>query len=249
MMIKRTDITLQIDNHCRQASCHFDKHLYHEGIPGQLGLALPSTLAGAVQKRKAEFIAGRYCAREALGQLGDKLDAAIGIGAHREPLWPPGFVGSITHTHGFASAVVGSRTRVRAVGIDSETWVAPAIVDEVERQVLTAGESYADHQHLFESRRHYLTLVFSAKESLYKCLFPLVNQFFGFHAAVISPQASGSATGGQFRYELLEDLNADFCKGYSGYGSYSIRADFVHSAVVLKACTFATHSDSLLTRT
>ena len=233
-MISRIDDPLQIDSDCRQASCHFDKDLYQEEIQRQFNIILPQTLDCAVQKRKAEFIAGRYCARQALAQLDGNFHSPIGIGANREPLWPEGFVGSITHTHGYASAVAASRTKVRAVGIDSETWVEPGIAHDVGGKILTTRENYDAHRHLFESPQHYLTLVFSAKESLYKCLFPLVNKFFGFHSAAIILQHSASTANGQFRFELLENLNDEFCRGYSGHGRYSMHENFVHTAVVLK---------------
>lgn len=250
VMISPVASALQIDSDCRQASCHFDTDLFQEDIARQLGLALPASLNSAVQKRKAEFIAGRYCARAALAKLdcngyvspGDLIhgdvtmtNVTIGIGAHREPLWPQGFVGSITHTQGYASAVVARHNKVRSLGIDSEMWIAPESVDNVSHQILTASENHAGHGHLFGSSLQYLTLVFSAKESLFKCLFPLVNRFFDFHAAVIIPEPSGSATGGAFRFELQEDLNAEFRAGYSGHGSYSIHDNGVHTAVILKA--------------
>jgi len=245
VVISPTHPPLQIDSDCRQVSCHFDKNLFHEDTPDQLGITLPPSLSRAVKKRKAEFIAGRYCAREALARLGGNIDptngtstdadAAIGIGANREPLWPSRFIGSITHTHGYACAVVACRTKVRAVGIDSETWIAADSVDGLTRHILTPTEAQADRSDMFESPLHYLTMVFSAKESLFKCLFPLVNKFFDFHAAVITPQQSRSTADGEFRFELLKDLNDEFCAGYSGHGSYSVRADFVHTGIVLKA--------------
>jgi enterobactin synthetase component D len=233
-MLRLIDNPLRIDSNCRQVSCHFDESLYREETPRQLELALPATLDRAVRKRKAEFIAGRYCARQALLQLDATLHASIGIGANREPLWPDACVGSITHAHGYASALVASRSDVRSVGIDSETWVEPRIAHELGGQILTTTERYDDFQHMFESSRHHLTLVFSAKESLYKCLFPLVNKFFEFHSALIIPEHSASAATGRFRFELLEDLNAEFRAGYSGHGSYVMREDFVHTAIVLK---------------
>lgn len=239
-MISRITPPLQIDNDCRQASCLFNNSQFLAETAGELGLALPSSLDGAVQKRKAEFIAGRYCARAALAQLDCNLpvtqdDAAIGIGANREPLWPQNIVGSITHTHGYASAIVAGRDKVRAVGVDSETWIDAERAENLRRQILTSTEDHTDCANFFESHRHYLTLVFSAKESLFKCLFPLVNRFFDFHAAVITPLPSGSAINGEFRYELLEDLDGEFRKGYSGRGCYSVQPDFVHTAVILKA--------------
>ncbi|MDO8910164.1 MAG: 4'-phosphopantetheinyl transferase superfamily protein [Pseudohongiella sp.] len=242
-MISSVAPPLYIGADCRQVSCLFDRGLFQDRTPGELGLALPSTLDGAVQKRKAEFIAGRYCAREALAQLrgsdvtkGDTscADTTIGIGANRTPLWPAGFVGSITHTHGYASAVVARRSKIRALGLDSETWIGPGSAENVSRQILTRREAYTDNLHLFESPLQYLTVVFSAKESLFKCLFPLVNRFFDFHAAIITPDASGSGANGSFRYELLEDLSAEFCAGFSGYGIYAVDDTYAHTAVMLK---------------
>ncbi|OGT70599.1 MAG: hypothetical protein A3H44_09485 [Gammaproteobacteria bacterium RIFCSPLOWO2_02_FULL_57_10] len=90
---------------------------------------------------------------------------------------------------------------------------------------------------MFDSPLHYLTLVFSAKESLFKCLFPLVNRFFDFHAAVITPLSSGSTGDGEFRFELLEDLDGEFRTGYRGHGRYAILATHVHTAVILKPPT------------
>lgn len=234
-MIILATAPLQLNSDCRQISCQFDKNLFQEQTAGELGLTLPTVLNSAVQKRKAEFIAGRYCARLALAQLGGNVDAPIGVGASRQPVWPEGFVGSITHTDGYASAMVARCDKVRAVGIDSEMWIEPGSLEDSCRQILTTGEIRPDNLHLFDSPLHYLTLVFSAKESLFKCLFPLVNRFFDFHAAVVIPQPSRSTTDGEFRFELLEDLNSEFRTGYSGHGRYSIGTDCVHTAVILNA--------------
>lgn len=242
IMISRITPPLQIDSDCRQASCHFDRSLFQTETPDRLNLTLPATLDSAVHKRKAEFIAGRYCARAALAQLDDNqpmsnTSAVIGIGANREPLWPPGVVGSITHTHDYAAAIVAPRSKVRALGLDSETWIDPGSVEHVSELILTIREEYTDHLHMFDSPLHYLTLVFSAKESLFKCLFPLVNRFFDFHAAVITPLSSGSTGDGEFRFELLEDLDGEFRTGYRGHGRYAILATHVHTAVILKPPT------------
>ncbi len=224
-----------IDSDCHQISCYFDKSLYHDGLASSLGLALPPSLEIAVPKRKAEFVAGRYCAREALMQLDSKLDTAIGIGSHREPLWPKSVVGSITHTGGFASAMVAHRTKIRAIGIDSELWIDLSKEPNLKDHILTVREDFNDQELLALSPAHYLTLVFSAKESLYKCLFPLVNRFFHFQSAAITLQPSEINSEGEFRFELLEDLNAEFCKGYCGHGRYFICDRIAHTAVVLKS--------------
>ncbi|MEM7792797.1 MAG: 4'-phosphopantetheinyl transferase, partial [Verrucomicrobiota bacterium] len=54
--------------------------------------------AGAA--RQQEFIAGRKCARAALAELG-QLHGPILANGKGAPVWPDGFVGSITHCKGF----------------------------------------------------------------------------------------------------------------------------------------------------
>src|SRR5580692_9704966 len=55
-----------------------------------------SVIASAAPPRMATFRAGRACARGALKELGSR-NVAIPIGPSGAPIWPPGFVGSITH--------------------------------------------------------------------------------------------------------------------------------------------------------
>ena len=57
-------------------------------------------IAKAEEQRRREFITARRCAREALATFGHAL-APIRSGSGREPQWPVGVVGSITHTANF----------------------------------------------------------------------------------------------------------------------------------------------------
>jgi 4'-phosphopantetheinyl transferase EntD len=84
-----------------------------------------SAIAGAVEKRRREFVGARFCARSALEQLG--LPAApILPGPGGAPLWPEGVVGSITHCDGYCASAVASARGVLAVGIDAEPAAPPA---------------------------------------------------------------------------------------------------------------------------
>ena len=76
-------------------------------------------IARSVAKRRNEFITVRYCARQALGELG-LPPVPILKGDKGEPCWPDGVVGSLTHCEGFRGAVVGRSAEVRSVGIDAE---------------------------------------------------------------------------------------------------------------------------------
>jgi enterobactin synthetase component D len=235
-MIRLTDNPFQFDPDCCQVSCFFDKDLYAAETAAQLNLNLPYKLDSAVPKRKAEFIAGRYCATQALEKLNAHSPLHVDIGENRSPVWPKGFVGSITHTHGYASAIAATQNKIRSIGIDSEQWISESIANNVAKQILTKDEIFDAHQHVFESHRHYLTFVFSAKESVFKCLYPLVNKFFGFHAAIITPtehKLNGKHTG-KFEFELLQELNEEFPLGFRGTGFYSLYDDLIHTAVILK---------------
>lgn len=116
-------------------------------------------VARAAQKRRRDFAAGRACARAALAPLGWG-DAVIGMDKDGAPLWPPGIAGSITHTSGYAAAVV-SQT-FTGIGVDAERvgGVTQALwrrlFSEAEQAVLAADDGVA------------ATVMFSAKESAFK---------------------------------------------------------------------------------
>ncbi|MEM7435734.1 MAG: 4'-phosphopantetheinyl transferase, partial [Myxococcota bacterium] len=89
-----------------------------------VGALLPeeaSIVAGAVPRRVSEFTAGRTCARQALSKLKGPSGYALLQGEDRGPIWPTGFVGSITHADFWCAAAVARESDVRAVGIDIES--------------------------------------------------------------------------------------------------------------------------------
>ena len=137
----------------------------------------------AVAKRRREFSAGRSCARQALRAL-DCENTPIIHDENGAPLWPQGIVGSITHSTTHAAAAVAQDSRLRGLGIDMETVsrVSPAITNKI----LTAPEltTLQCHPDPAEQQR-LLALLFSAKESIYKCLHPLLQCRIGFKDARI----------------------------------------------------------------
>jgi len=82
-------------------------------------------MARATPARRYEFALGRRCAREALALLGGPR-VAIPVGRFRDPVWPFGYVGSITHCRGFCAAAAArtppgnSSCGIRGIGLDSE---------------------------------------------------------------------------------------------------------------------------------
>ena len=76
-------------------------------------------MANAAQKRRRDFALGRACARAALSALG-RGDAVIGRDDNGAPQWPAGVLGSITHTKGYAAALVAETHDAGGVGVDAE---------------------------------------------------------------------------------------------------------------------------------
>lgn len=139
-------------------------------------------VAHAVERRRREFAEGRDCAHRTLARLGWARFPVLS-GASREPLWPPGVIGSITHCEGYVAAAAGRVAelgQIRGLGIDAE--VRAPLSPEVSRLVLTERErgriSAAGDATL-------ATAVFSAKEALYKCWFPLTGQRLDYQEAEI----------------------------------------------------------------
>ena len=135
-------------------------------------------VARAVPKRVAEFAAGRACARVALAQLG-VASFILHVGADREPLWPAGITGSITHTAGFCGVVAAQQRQIASLGIDAE--VHRAVRAELRCAICTPAEERQLEQLPPDHAADLATVVFSAKEAFFKCQFPLTRQWLNFH--------------------------------------------------------------------
>jgi 4'-phosphopantetheinyl transferase EntD len=127
--------------------------------------------------RRAQFVAGRTLARAALGTLG-AAPVAIGRAAGGSPVWPAGFVGTITHcgdgADGWCAAAVAPADRCRGLGLDAE--LDRPLDDPVAALVLTPSEAAS-----IAGDAGLTTAFFCTKESLYKALHPLTGIFLDFH--------------------------------------------------------------------
>ncbi|MDH6122868.1 4'-phosphopantetheinyl transferase [Kitasatospora sp. GAS204B] len=129
-----------------------------------------AVIARAVIARRDEFAAVRSCARQALAEIGIAPQPIL-PGQGGAPRWPKGVVGSMTHCSGYRAAAVARDSQVAALGIDAECAVPlkPGILDAVassrERSRIRALAASLPH-HPWD------TLLFSAKEAVYKSLYP-----------------------------------------------------------------------------
>lgn len=103
-------------------------------------------------------------------------------GPNREPLWPTGVVGSITHCPDYCAAVVALRTQITTVGIDAELHaplprgVLNIVATKEEQQSLSALPSIDTC---------WDRVLFSAKESVYKAWFQIAGSWLGFDDAIV----------------------------------------------------------------
>jgi enterobactin synthetase component D len=152
-----------------------------DAAPLHQGAELPPQLGKAVFKRKVEFLAGRHCAHQAIHQLAPRQSLLdIPITASGLPSWPDGIVGSITHAGGFVSAAVALRKDAISIGIDCESLMTTEVAMEIAALVATPAELAAVMAQTRLDENDALTLLFSAKEAVFKCLFPLTGLFFTF---------------------------------------------------------------------
>jgi len=126
-------------------------------------------------RRRRDFWMGRSAARRAMmelakldGTLSDKTRAAGPVRADKRwPTFPPGTVGSVSHSGEIAVAIAGFAARFRSLGIDLELRPLPAAA---ARLVLSCGEM----DWLREGKRT-CAEAFSAKEAAFKALDPLLD--------------------------------------------------------------------------
>ena len=146
----------------------------HSGEPLLPDEARYVAARGMQPRRAAEFRTGRACARQALAQFGFSNWPLLPTPT-REPRWPEGLVGSITHADDYCAAAVARARCCAGLGIDVETIarVSPAIAALIctENELLEAAAGSG-------RRRLPTALRFSAKESVFKAVFPCMRVFF-----------------------------------------------------------------------
>lgn len=176
---------------CQQGSVNGDgRHLfytqqyhpahYDESFFNLLSVEHPP-FNGALATRKAEFLVGRYCASKLLAKFG-VAGFPLRVGENREPLWPHGFVGSISHCQNWVHCEVASAPNYAGIGVDLEQPICEASFDSVRKIVITQKEQelFWETAKLFDDSLLVATLYFSAKESFFKASFGQVGHYFDF---------------------------------------------------------------------
>lgn len=153
-------------------------------------------IATSADGRRREFGTVRHLARAAMRDLGCP-EAPVLHGPRREPLWPAGLVGSMTHCRGYRAAALARRTDVVGLGLDAEPNepLSPGVLDVVglpEERAQLLGLRAED------PTVHWDRLLFCVKEAVYKVWYPLAGTWLGFTDAMVS----FTGTGGTFTVVL-----------------------------------------------
>ncbi|MBG0757055.1 4'-phosphopantetheinyl transferase family protein [Vibrio cidicii] len=158
----------------------FDASQFSEAQAKWLHCPEYDVLKKAVLKRQAEFVAGRMLAQQALRECGAPFEQPIAIGKHRQPLWPQGVAGSISHSLKFAACAVTTKPQA-LLGLDIEETLSFAVARSIQAMVGTPTEWALLLEKMALDQA--VTLLFSAKESVFKALFPTINRYLEFSDA------------------------------------------------------------------
>lgn len=134
--------------------------------------------------RKEHYRSGRICAGEVLSKLGTIGQPVLRDPQTREPLWPEGISGAITHSGNWAAAAAGKTSDVLGIGIDLED-LERQVDSRISRHVCIPEEQKWLQECGEECLEQNLKIIFSAKESIFKAFFPYTRTYLHFHDARI----------------------------------------------------------------
>jgi enterobactin synthetase component D len=134
--------------------------------------------------------------------------------------WPAGVVGSLTHKEGLVAAAFGRSEHLLGVGLDAENpgrMKAP-----FEERLCNGAESKLLDElcrKTKRSREEWLTVVFSLKEALFKCLYPLGRTMFYFLDAELESVAIEPSVG-TASLRLLRRVGDAWPAGFVAEGAF-----------------------------
>ncbi|MFG1174169.1 4'-phosphopantetheinyl transferase [Erwiniaceae bacterium CAU 1747] len=185
----------------------FDEAHFHASLFEILKIPLPVRLQKAVNKRRAEYLASRYCLQQAMNTLGI-TQFVLHNDENRAPLWPAGLRGSLSHTHRRLCALL-TRRQDLLPGIDCEQIMGGAHASDMAHMIINSAERalLAALELPFSCA---LTVIFSAKESLYKAIWPEIRRFIDFSAAEV---VGWDVKQARLTLRLTRTLSVAFCAG------------------------------------
>ena len=191
-----------------------------QSLPDQDCRLLPEEKAIAEsfgsQKRCSEFTLGRIYAHKLLSRFGLESEPILRNPETREPCWPESIWGSITHSAGFAAVAVGLKKEIKGVGIDLES-LSRSIDFKISQHVCVYSELEWLESLTTKQANQALRIIFSAKESIFKCIYPGTKTYLSFKDAAVSVDETKK----KFSFTIFKSIPGIVQQGFSYHGQYS----------------------------
>ncbi|MDG2380374.1 MAG: 4'-phosphopantetheinyl transferase superfamily protein [Pirellulaceae bacterium] len=210
----------------------FRCYTVHDGLDFQLHEQEQQILSSrAIEIRRTHFTRGRAAAHHALQDLTGGPTDPILTGPRREPIWPEGIVGAISHSGEIACAAVANQQDHAGIGLDVElltkkfdTSIAHLVCTTAEAKWVASGLEKNDE-------RIRLLQLFCAKECVYKAFFPIARIELTFQDAELTWKKSDQLFQGRLMVAASDHHPPDF--------EFNIRckliADYVFASLILPA--------------
>lgn len=145
-----------------------------------------SSMGSALLEVRCRAATARLAARELLSEAGFP-GWSMPRRRGNAPDWPPGLVGSLSHSNSDATAALARCEDFAGVGIDIEP--AKPLPEELIEMVIAPGEARPSGAEDLVGR-----VLFCAKEAIYKAAFALDGRFLEHHDIVVDLDAGVAET-------------------------------------------------------
>lgn len=184
----------------------------------------------AVVRRKAEFGTARVLVRSALQERGFPAQPFLPR-EDRSPRWPDGVIGSISHTDNLCGVVISTSKQLLSIGFDIEADRSEK--EGLKHLVLTPRESSELSTDGSNNVEWMIGLIFSIKEAIYKCQFPITGQFVNFidvGVAIDQDSSSYRVERASTSCQLTNSILYSICGRYCDTGSYVMASAYLKHA-------------------
>ncbi|WP_312967649.1 4'-phosphopantetheinyl transferase family protein [Acinetobacter gerneri] len=161
--------------------CEFNPKNFNLNLFDELSIQLPKQFLEYSNIRQREFLAGRYAAKLALSAIYENnwIDQ-VKIGRRREPIFPDDLLGTLTHSKTIAICAVTPSKTIGFIGVDIEPIMQGDDLLGIAEKVFSSREldlllSKGINKEVAA------TLIFSAKESVFKAISKKISQDFFFN--------------------------------------------------------------------
>lgn len=207
--------------------CYFDLNNFQPHLFATYKIDPPKTIQNSVFKRQAEYLAGRKMAQTALEKF-NITNVNISIGKHRCPQWPKGINAAISHSSNTAVCIAAKDIDHQYVGIDVEPIISNSTMKKISKSIINTNEKALLMKHSLHENVAF-TIIFSAKESLFKALYPSVGHYFEFDVADTLHICTKT---NQIIIKLTVDLSPNLQKGRLFKGYFTINNHSVTTYIV-----------------